>query len=298
MNRSPDDAQRVAVIIGEIAQTGRAVAHRFAAADYAVGLIGIDDAALQKIRKEIEALGGRAATAVADITDFDSVVRAIDQLEAELGPVEVWVNDAADSEAASVAQMTAGDYRRVMESAYLGFVHGALAALRSMRPRNRGRIIQIGWAAAQAGAPLQSAYCGAQHAVRGFIACLGAELKAEGLQVSAAIIDLPAVEGSSQAQARVDRPWWRPASRPIGPEAVASAVLKAAEGRWSEYRPVASSLTPKAGAADSPFGSSAGDGAMLAPAALVRAGVLTAGAAAIFGLGAAIGLSRTRSRPH
>jgi short-subunit dehydrogenase len=135
-----------------------------------------------------------------------------------------------------VVEMTPAEFRRVTEVTYLGFVHGTMAALRSMRPRGRGRIIQMGSALAYRGIPLQSAYCGAKHAIRGFTDSVRTELLHEGSGVSICMVDLPAVNTPQFDWARVHMSHQpRPMGRPIEPELVADAVFKAAGGRWREY---------------------------------------------------------------
>src|SRR5581483_10630638 len=110
-----------------------------------------------------------------------------------LGPIDVWVNNAMASVFSPVAQMTAEDYRRVTEVTYLGVVHGTLAALRHMLPRDRGTVVQVGSALAYRGIPLQSAYCAAKHAIQGFTESLRCELIHDRSNVRVTMVQLPAV---------------------------------------------------------------------------------------------------------
>jgi len=232
-----DPASRVVMITGASAGIGRAVAHRFARAGELVGLIARDAEALEDVRREVMELGAaRAAVAVADVSKAQQVFAAAEALEAELGPVDLWINDAMETVFSPLAEMTPAEFRRVTEVTYLGFVHGTMAALKSMRPRDRGRILQMGSALAYRGVPLQSAYCGAKHAIRGFTDSVRAELEHERSAVSIAMIDLPAVNTPQFDWARVhiDRQP-RPMGRPVEPEVVAEAVFKAAGGSWREY---------------------------------------------------------------
>ena len=103
-----------------------------------------------------------------DVADAELVDRAAERVEREFGPIDVWVNNAMASVFSPVKDATAEDFRRVTEVTYLGYVHGTLAALRHMLPRDRGTIVQVGSALAYRGIPLQAAYCGAKHAIRGF----------------------------------------------------------------------------------------------------------------------------------
>jgi short chain dehydrogenase len=135
-----------------------------------------------------------------------------------------------------VVDMSPAEVRRVTEVCYLGFVHGTMAALKSMRPRKSGRIIQMGSALAYHGIPLQAAYCGAKHAIRGFTDSLRAELIAEGSPVRVSIVELPAVNTPQFDWARVRIPHApRPMGRPMQPETAADAVYRAADGGWREY---------------------------------------------------------------
>lgn len=230
-------ASRVVVITGASAGVGRAVTHRFAWAGDRVGLIARDPEALEETRQEALALGAPcAAISTADVSNAQQVFAAAEALEAELGPIDLWINDAMETVFSPLAEMTPDEFRRVTEVTYLGFVHGTMAALKLMRPRSRGRILQMGSALAYRGVPLQSAYCGAKHAIRGFTDSVRAELEHERSDVTITMVDLPAVNTPQFAWARahMDRQP-RPMGRPVEPEVVAEAVFKAARGRWREY---------------------------------------------------------------
>ena len=167
---------QVVVVTGASAGVGRAIVHRFARARWRIGLIARDAGALDEVKREVEELGGTAVVAAADVADADAVFAAADLIENAFGSIDVWINDAMVTVFAPVWQITPEEFRRVTEVTYLGQVHGTMAALRHMRPRNRGKIIQIGSALAYRGIPLQSAYCGAKHAIRGFTNSLRTEL--------------------------------------------------------------------------------------------------------------------------
>ena len=235
--RAPTEQQKRTIIVtGASAGIGRAVAHRFAQAGDRIGLIARDEAALEEVQREIEALGAEAAFAPADVADAQAVFAAASHLEQQLGKVDIWVNDAMETVFSPLAEMDPQEFRRVTEVTYLGFVHGTMAALKSMRPRRKGRIIQIGSALAYRGIPLQSAYCGAKHAIRGFTDAVRCELLSEHSPIKLSIIDVPAVNTPQFDWARIhiDHPP-RPMGRPVEPEAVAAAVFAAAEGTWREY---------------------------------------------------------------
>jgi NAD(P)-dependent dehydrogenase (short-subunit alcohol dehydrogenase family) len=181
------------VITGASAGLGRAIAHEFGKAGARVGLISRDLGALEATAEEVERLGGTAATYGADVGDDQAVNAAAAALEERLGPVDVWVNNAMVSVFSPVKEMEAAEYRRVMEVNYLGYVHGTLAALRRMLPRNRGRIIQIGSALAFRSIPLQSAYCATKHAIVGFTDSLRCELDHDNSAVKAVVVHMPAM---------------------------------------------------------------------------------------------------------
>ena len=152
-----DFTNRTVVVTGASAGVGRAIVHRFARAGARLGLIARDADALRSVQQEVEELGGTALVAPADVADADAVFAAADRIREAFGPPDVWINDAMVTVFAPVWEITPDEFRRVTEVTYLGFVHGTLAALRDMRPRNRGTIIQIGSALAYRGIPLQAA---------------------------------------------------------------------------------------------------------------------------------------------
>lgn len=227
---------RTIIVTGGTAGVGRAIAQRFAKAGDRIGLIARDETALLETKRELEAEHAEVATVAADVADAEAVFAAADEIEQKLGKMDIWINDAMETVFSPVAEITPEEFRRVTEVTYLGFVHGTMAALRSMRPRQHGRIIQIGSALGYRGIPLQSAYCGAKHAIRGFTNSLRTELLHEKSSITLAMIDLPAVNTPQFDWARVHMKHTpRPMGTPIEPEVVADAVFKVAEGSWREY---------------------------------------------------------------
>jgi NADP-dependent 3-hydroxy acid dehydrogenase YdfG len=166
----------VVVVTGASAGVGRAVAHAFARRGCRIGLLARGELGLEEAQRECEVLGGTALAIPTDVADPDQVERAAETVELELGPIDVWVNDAMATIFAPFAEVTPADYKRATEVTYLGTVHGTMSALRRMQPRNRGTIVQVGSALAYRAIPLQSVYCGAKFGIRGFSDSLRTEL--------------------------------------------------------------------------------------------------------------------------
>jgi NAD(P)-dependent dehydrogenase (short-subunit alcohol dehydrogenase family) len=185
--------RQVVVITGASAGVGRATARMFAERGARIGLIARGPEGLEATAKEVEAAGGTALIVPADVADADQVDAAARTIEEQLGPIDVWVNDAMTSVFAPFTEVGADEFRRVTDVTYHGFVNGTRAALRHMLPRDRGVIVQVGSALAFRGIPLQSAYCGAKHAMQGFTESVRCELYHQGSRVRIGIVHLPAV---------------------------------------------------------------------------------------------------------
>lgn len=183
----------VVVITGASAGIGRATVRAFAARGASIGLLARGRDGLLAAKREVEDLGGKALVLPLDVSAADQVELAAAEVEEKLGPIDVWINNAMVSVFSPVREMTAEEYRRVTEVTYLGSVYGALAALRRMLPRDRGSIVQVGSALAYRGIPLQSAYCGAKHAIQGFCDSLRTELIHDGSRVRLTEVHLSAV---------------------------------------------------------------------------------------------------------
>jgi NAD(P)-dependent dehydrogenase (short-subunit alcohol dehydrogenase family) len=172
---------------------GRAVAHAFAREGVRIGLIARSRRALEETRREVEELGGEALVLPADVADATAIEAAAVEIEARFGPLDVWINNAMVSVFSPVAEMTPEEFRRVTEVTYLGYVHGTLSALKRMRPRNCGHIIQVGSGLAYRGIPLQSAYCAAKHAIQGFCDSLRCELLHDRSRICLTMVQMPAL---------------------------------------------------------------------------------------------------------
>ena len=220
---------RVVVITGASAGIGRAVARMFAAEGAHVGLIARGRDGLEAARREVEATGGRALVLPLDVADAEAVERAAQRVEAELGPIDVWVNNAMASVFSPIKKMTPQEFRRVTEVTYLGYVHGTLAALERMLPRDRGVIVQVGSALSYRAIPLQSAYCAAKHAVKGFTESLRSELIHDDSKVRVTMVHLPAHNTPQFGWVKSRLPNEAQPVPPIfQPEVAAEAVLWAA----------------------------------------------------------------------
>lgn len=227
---------RTVVITGASAGVGRAAAHRYARAGAAIGLIARDTDALDLVKDEVERFGGRAFVAPADVADADQVFAAADAIAGHFGSIDVWINDAMVTVFSPVWDLTPEEFRRVTEVTYLGVVHGTMAALRHMRPPNRGTIIQVGSALAYRSIPLQAAYCGAKHAIRGFTNSLRTELIHENSRIRLTIVELPAVNTPQFDWARTHRTHQpRPVPPVVQPEVIADTLYRAAVHPAREY---------------------------------------------------------------
>ncbi len=220
----------VAVITGASAGVGRATARAFAQQGARVGLLARGQDGLEAARRDVEAAGGRALVVPTDVADADAVERAATAVEDALGPVDVWVNNAMTSVFSPVSELKAAEVRRVTEVTYLGSVHGTLAALRRMLPRDRGTIVQVGSALSYRAIPLQAAYCGAKFATRGFLDSLRCELLHDGSKVRLTMVHLPALNTPQFGWVRTRLPGHPQPVPPIyQPEVAARAVVWAAD---------------------------------------------------------------------
>ncbi len=183
----------IVVVTGSSAGLGRAIAHAYASKGARLALLARNPEALDAARQECEERGGSAITIPTDVSDFNAVEAAAERVERELGPIDIWINDAMTGVFSPVKEMEASDYKRVTEVLYLGFVHGTMVALKRMLPRNRGTIIQIGSALSYRSVPLQSAYCAAKHAINGFTDALRCELHHDNSSVKITTIQMPAM---------------------------------------------------------------------------------------------------------
>ena len=220
----------VVAITGASAGVGRATSRAFARAGYDVALMAREPTRLAEAAAEVEALGRRALAVSVDVADAEAVDQAADRIEAELGPIDVWVNNAMVSVYGPIESTPAGEVRRVTEVTYLGVVHGTQSALRRMRSRDRGTIVQISSGLAYRSIPLQAAYCGAKAAARGFTDSVRSELIHDGSRVRLTMVHLPALNTPQFSWARSHlRKRAQPVPPVFQPEVAADAILRAVD---------------------------------------------------------------------
>jgi NADP-dependent 3-hydroxy acid dehydrogenase YdfG len=236
MSRSQSQLERarreVVVVTGASSGVGRAVAHRFAQDGAKLALLARSEQGLEAVAREVEALGGQALPLVADVADYDAVRAAAVLAEVELGPVDVWVNNAMTTVFAFFQDVEPAEFKRATEVTYLGAVWGLKAALELMQPRDRGVIVQVGSALAYRGIPLQAAYCGAKHGVQGVYESLRAELYAQGSNVQLRVVQLPGLNTPQFDHCRAKLPGQPQPVPPIfQPEVAARAI------HWAAHHP-------------------------------------------------------------
>lgn len=234
MSRTP--IPQTIVVTGASAGVGRAVALAFARRGCSVALLARGKNGLMAAAHEVERAGGRALKLEVDVSDAEAVFAAAHEAELELGPIDVWVNNAMTTVFGTNESIAPEEFRRVMDVTFMGYVHGTLAALRYMRPRNRGVIVQVGSALAYRAIPLQGPYCAAKFAIRGFTDSLRSELLHDRSAIKITNVHLPAVNTPQfdWSRSKIGR-----RHKPLGdiydPNDIAEAIYKAAGNPAREY---------------------------------------------------------------
>lgn len=228
---------KVVVITGATGGVGRATAWEFAKQGAKIALVARSEAQLEGTKREVEEKGGQAITIMCDVADAEAVEAAAERTERELGPIDVWINNAMNSVFAPFKEIKPDEFKRVTEVTYLGQVYGAMSALKRMIPRNRGSIVLVGSALAFRGIPLQSAYCGAKHGIQGFYDSLRTELMHDKSDIKTCMVQLPAMNTTQfgWVLSRLpNKP--RPMGKVYQPEVAARAIVfAAAHNRRSIY---------------------------------------------------------------
>jgi NAD(P)-dependent dehydrogenase (short-subunit alcohol dehydrogenase family) len=221
----------VVVVTGGTSGVGRATCRELAERGHAVAVLARGTRALKETRRELERLGERPVLALSlDIADAEAVESAAARVEAELGEIDAWVSNAMATIFAEFLDIEPDEYRRATEVTYLGSVWGARAALRRMVPRNRGTLVQVGSALGHRGIPFQAPYCGAKHAVQGFLDSVRSELRHHGSSVRVTTVTLPALNTPQFDHGRTKMPRRpRPVAPIYQPEVGAQAIVAAIE---------------------------------------------------------------------
>jgi short-subunit dehydrogenase len=226
----------VVVITGASAGVGRAAARRFAKEGARIGLLARGSDRLRAAKEEVEKAGGQAVAIPTDVAEPNQVEAAAQAVEEQFGPIDYWINNAMASVFSPARKMTPEEFKRVTEVTYLGVVYGTLSALKRMLPRDRGCIVQVGSALAYRSIPLQSAYCAAKHAVRGFTDSLRSELIHDGSNVQITMVQLPALNTPQfhWVKSRLPRKA-QPVPPIFQPEIAAQAIYHAAHKPRREF---------------------------------------------------------------
>jgi NAD(P)-dependent dehydrogenase (short-subunit alcohol dehydrogenase family) len=226
---------KTVVVTGGSAGIGRATVREFARHGCNVAILARGQDGLDAAGGDVEELGGRALAISTDVADWKAVEAAADQVERELGPIDIWVNNAFAGIFSRFVDVTPEEYERVTQVTYLGQVNGTRAALKRMLPRDRGKIVLVGSALAYRGIPLQSAYCGAKHAIQGFLDSLRCELLHDKSNVTITMVQMPGVNTPQFDWIRAKLPGQpRPVGKVYQPEVAARAIYAAAHDNRKE----------------------------------------------------------------
>lgn len=230
-----ETADEVVVITGASAGVGRATAKAFARRGARIGLIARGHDGLEAARADVQNAGGVALAQSADVARYEEVEKAAETVERELGPINVWVNNAMTTVFSPFMEITADEFKRATEVTYLGTVYGTMVALKKMRERNQGCIVQVGSALAYRSIPLQAPYCGAKHAIRGFTNSIRCELLHDKSKIHLTMVQLPALNTPQFSWCKTRLPRHPQPVPPIfQPEVAAEAIVWASHHRRRE----------------------------------------------------------------
>ncbi|HZL35872.1 MAG TPA: SDR family oxidoreductase [Tepidisphaeraceae bacterium] len=224
---------RAVVVTGASGGVGRAIVRKLAGRGCKIGLLARGSDALEAARREVEELGGTGLAIATDVSNSEQIEAAAEAVEQAFGPIDVWINDAMVSMYAPFWNISAKEFEHITAVTYLGQVYGTMTALKRMRPRDRGTIVQVGSALAKRSIPLQSAYCGAKHAIAGFTESLRCELIHDKSSVKVTMVDLPGVNTTQFSWTKNRMPHKpRPTGPIFQPEVAADGIIFAAEHPW------------------------------------------------------------------
>jgi len=234
MSTNNSDRQ-VVVITGASAGVGRATARAFARRGAQIGLLARGEDGLEGARADVEREGGAALAIPTDVADSQQVEAAAAAIEEKFGPIDIWVNNAMTTVFSPFIEITPEEFKRATEVTYLGTVHGTMAALKRMNARNRGCIVQVGSALAYRSIPLQSPYCGAKHAIRGFTDSVRSELIHDHSNIHVTMVQMPALNTPQFSWCKSNLPRHPQPVPPIfQPEVAAEAIVWAAHHKRRE----------------------------------------------------------------
>lgn len=229
MAKQQEFKDKVVVITGASAGVGRATAWEFAKQGAKIALFAREPIKLDATAKEVEQYGGKALTILVDVADADALEAAAEKVENELGPIDVWVNNAMNSIFSPFNKIKAEEFKRITEVTYLGIVYGTMSALKRMQTRDRGSIVFVGSALAYRGIPLQSAYCGAKHGIQGFYDSLRTELMHDKSNIKTCMVQLPGINTTQFGWVMSKLPNNpKPVGKVYKPEVAARAIVYAA----------------------------------------------------------------------